>query len=168
MSLFNINMVILSGGYCLKDAELRYTSGGTPQLSFCVVMNESTKVQGQWESKPEYYNVVYWGQWAEKIAPNIKKGTKVSIEGRLSQESYEDKSGQKRTAIKIIANKVLYERKGEAQNPQNSQPQQSYANTQKNSQSRQSYVNPQNGYAEEPHDYMGMDYSEMTEDDVPF
>jgi len=171
MSLFNINTVTLVGGRLTKDAELRFANNGNPRLSFSIAMNEGYKDQsGEWQDKPEYHNIVYWGKYAETIAPNMKKGVKVSITGRLAQHSYEDNNGMKHSVTEVIADKVLYERPTdtprEAQaaptRSQYSPPPQNYSSNRTSAMDEPPPRSPDR-YAQGE-----MDYSEMTDEDVPF
>lgn len=97
-----MNTVILAGNIG-KDAETR-PAGQKIVTSFSLAVQDG-KDQTLW------FNVE---QWDSKITQYLKKGTKVIVEGRLKLEDYE-KDGIKRTAIKIVANKIhLFGAKQEA------------------------------------------------------
>jgi single-strand DNA-binding protein len=106
---FTINRVTLVGGNITRDAELRYaTKTGNAFVSFSIAMNRGVKNQsGGWDNVAEYYDVVFWGEKSEALAPRLLKGQKVGIDGRLTQERWEDKEGKIRGAVKIIANTVI-------------------------------------------------------------
>ena len=105
---FTINHIVLVGGNLTRDAELRYASNGNARVSFSVAMNRSYKDQsGQTKDAVEFFNIVYWGKLAEAVAPHLKKGKKVAIEGRLSQRRYSPPDGQARDYVEVVAASVI-------------------------------------------------------------
>lgn len=102
-----INNIFLIGNLT-RDPELRFTPNGTPVASFSIAVNKRTqnKQSGEWENDADFFNVVAWFKLAENVAESLNKGDRVIISGRLSQESWDDKQGQKRTTYRIIANVV--------------------------------------------------------------
>jgi len=54
----------------------------------------------------DFFNVTAWYKLAENCAESLSKGDRVLVSGRLSQDSWESKEGQKRSAVKIIANVI--------------------------------------------------------------
>lgn len=102
-----INYVTVVGNLT-RDPELRFTPSGTPVASFGVAVNKSfqNKSTGEWENDVDFFNVVAWFKLAENCAESLIKGDRVLITGRLSQDSWEDKDGQKRSVFKIIANVI--------------------------------------------------------------
>src|ERR1700744_2583291 len=64
---------------------------------------------GQWEDKPNYFNVVVFGAQADNCATYLSRGRPVAIEGRLDWRAWEAKEGGgKRQAVQIIANTVQF------------------------------------------------------------
>jgi single-strand DNA-binding protein len=100
-----INNITIVGNLT-RDPELRFTPSGTPVASFGLAVNKSTqnKDTGEWINSADFFNVVAWFKLAENCAQSLIKGDRVLISGRLSQDNWEDKDGQKRSAYKIIAN----------------------------------------------------------------
>jgi single-strand DNA-binding protein len=100
-----INNITIVGNLT-RDPELRFTPSGTPVASFGLAVNKSTqnKDTGEWTSSADFFNIVAWFKLAENCAQSLIKGDRVLISGRLSQDNWEDKDGQKRSAYKIIAN----------------------------------------------------------------
>ena len=95
-------------GNLTRDPELRFRPNGTPVVSFGVAVNKrfQDKYSGEWPNSADFFNIVAWFKLAENCAESLGKGDRVLISGRLSQENWEDKEGQKRTAYRIIANVV--------------------------------------------------------------
>jgi single-strand DNA-binding protein len=95
-------------GNLTRDPELRFTPSGTPVASFGIAVNKNYKDKnsGEWVNSADFFNIVAWFKLAENCAESLSKGDRVLISGRLSQESWDDKEGQKRTTYRIIANIV--------------------------------------------------------------
>jgi single-strand DNA-binding protein len=109
MSMFAVNKVVLFGNLT-RDPELRTTPSGYSVCDLRLAVNESTKdrTTDEWKDRANYFNVVVWGKMGEFVAREAAKGTPMLIEGRLRWEEWEDStSGQKRQAVKIIADKAI-------------------------------------------------------------
>src|SRR2546423_3960036 len=63
---------------------------------------------GEWEDKPNYFDVTIWGRQGENAAQYLSKGRPVAIDGRLEWREFQDKEGNKRQAIDIIADNVQF------------------------------------------------------------
>ena len=91
-----------------KDAELRYTNTGKATARFSVATTDSWKDQsGATQERTVWHNVVAWDKLAEICANYIKKGTKVYIEGRIDNRSYDDKDGVKKYTSEIVASDMI-------------------------------------------------------------
>ena len=99
-----LNKIMLIGNLG-RDPELQVTSDGTPftRFSLAVSRNYTTK-SGEKREETEWFNVVAWRQLAETCERYLHKGSKVYIEGRLTQRKYIDKNGLERTSVEVIAN----------------------------------------------------------------
>jgi len=87
-----------------RDPEMRYTPSGSAVSRFSLATDENRKDQsGNWVSETTWHNIVVWGQAAERVAENLKKGHLVYIEGKISIRNWEDKEGQKRTSYEVVA-----------------------------------------------------------------
>lgn len=103
-----INSVTL-GGRLTRDAELRRTQGGTPVLNMGMAVNNRRKNNqtGQWEDDPCYVDCVLFGTRAEKVAEYLRKGAKVTVQGKLRYSSWE-KDGQKRSKLDVILDEIEF------------------------------------------------------------
>ena len=98
-----LNKIMLIGNVG-KDPELQVTSDGTPFTRFSLAVNRSYKSSsGEKVEETEWFNVVTWRQLAEICERYLHKGSKVYLEGRLSQRKYTDREGIQRTAVDVIA-----------------------------------------------------------------
>jgi single-strand DNA-binding protein len=99
-----LNKIMLIGNLG-RDPELQVTSDGTPVTKFSLAVNRYTKTStGERKEETEWFNVVAWRQLAEICERYLHKGSKVYIEGRLTQRKYTDREGVQRTAVDVIAN----------------------------------------------------------------
>jgi len=95
-------------GNVTRDPELRQTPNGDSVCSFGVATNFAWKDRmGNEQEKTEFHNVVAWGNLAQSISSNIRKGRKVYIAGRLQTRSWETPDGQKRWTTEIVAERAL-------------------------------------------------------------
>ena len=98
-----LNKIMLIGNLG-KDPELQITAEGTPFTRFSLAVNRSyTSSSGEKVEETEWFNIVVWRQLAEICERYLHKGSKVYIEGRLTQRKYTDREGVQRTAVDVIA-----------------------------------------------------------------
>jgi len=104
---FSVNNITILGNIT-RDPELRFTPSGTAVVSFGLAVNRNiqNKKSGEWQTEVDFFNVTAWYKLAENCAESLSKGDRVLVSGRLSQDSWEDKEGQKRSTVKIIASVV--------------------------------------------------------------
>ena len=93
-------------GNLTKDPELRFTTGGKGVASFGLAVNRRYQVNGEWQDQTSYFNIVAWGQMGENAAATFTKGMRVIVSGRLEQREYQNREGEKRTAIEINADEI--------------------------------------------------------------
>ena len=103
----NINVVSITGNLT-KDPELRYTKNDTPVCSMRVAVNGRVKRNGEWEDKPNYFDVTAWGGLGENCAEYLMKGRPVAVSGRLDWREWETDDGAKRQAVQIVADTVQF------------------------------------------------------------
>jgi single-strand DNA-binding protein len=104
----NINRVVLTGNLT-RDPELRSTQSGTSVCSLRVACNTRRKgASGDWEDKPNYFDVTVWGAQGENCARFLAKGRPVALDGRLEWREWQDKEGNNRQSVEIIADAVQF------------------------------------------------------------
>jgi single-strand DNA-binding protein len=109
MAASNINRVVLTANLT-RDPELRSTPNGTSVCSLRVASNTRRKNQatGEWEDKPNYFDVTVWGMQGENCARYLAKGRPVAVDGRLEWREWEAQDGTKRQTVEIIAETVQF------------------------------------------------------------
>lgn len=103
-----VNKVILLGNLG-KDPEVKYTQGGMAVAAFSLATTERAKdKEGNWQDRTEWHNVKAFGRTAEVAGEYLKKGRSVYIEGRIHNDSWDDKeTGQKKYRTEIIVNDLI-------------------------------------------------------------
>jgi single-strand DNA-binding protein len=101
----SFNKVILAGNLT-RDPELRYTPKGTAVARITLAVNRTYTAGGEGGEKKEevsFVDVDVWGKQAEIISQYMKKGRPLLVEGRLKQDSWEDKNTkQKVSKLKVV------------------------------------------------------------------
>ena len=111
----SINQVNTSGNLT-RDPELRATTSGTQVLSFDIAVNERFKdpQTDEWKDRPNYVSCTMFGTRAESVSRYIRKGSKVTISGKLRYSPWE-KDGQKRSKLEVIVNDIEFMSRGDSQ-----------------------------------------------------
>lgn len=100
-----INRVVI-GGNLTRDGELRDTRNGNKVLSFRIAINEKVPDgNGNWVDAPVFINCAVFGQRAEKLAPYLTKGTKVTLDGKLRYSEYM-KDDEKRSEVSVMVDRL--------------------------------------------------------------
>ncbi|MEO6130269.1 MAG: single-stranded DNA-binding protein [Saprospiraceae bacterium] len=98
-----VNKVILIGNLG-RDPEVKYLEGNIAVAKFSVATNESYKdKKGEWQKETEWHDVVAWRQLAERAEKQLKKGSQVYVEGKLTHRKYQDKDGIERFVTEVVA-----------------------------------------------------------------
>lgn len=94
-------------GRLTADPELRTTGNGISVTSFSVAVDRNYQKQGQ-ERQTDFINVVAWRQTAEFVTRYFRKGQMIAVQGSIQTRNYEDRNGNKRTAVEIVADNVSF------------------------------------------------------------
>lgn len=101
-----LNVVAIMGRL-VADPELRTTGNGTNVCSFHIACDRNF-VQNEQERQADFIDVVAWRQSAEFVTKYFQKGSLVAVEGSLQSRQYQDKNGNKRTAVEVLANQINF------------------------------------------------------------
>lgn len=104
LRMLDINHVVLIGRLT-RDAELKYTSGGTAVCKFGLAVNRRRKQGDQWVDEASFFDIVLWGKAGEALIQYLIKGKQVAVDGELRQERWEHE-GQNRSKVEVVANNV--------------------------------------------------------------
>lgn len=101
--------VITVVGNLTNDPELRFTPSGAACANFTVASTPRTfdRQANEWKDGDALFlNCSAWRQQGENAAESLTKGMRVIVQGRLKQRSYEDRQGNKRTALELEVEEV--------------------------------------------------------------
>jgi single-strand DNA-binding protein len=101
--------VITVAGNLVDDPELRFTPSGVAVAKFRIASTPRTfnKTTNAWEDgEALFLTCSVWRQSAENVAESLARGTRVIVQGRLKQRSYEDREGVKRTVFELDVDEV--------------------------------------------------------------
>ncbi|MGH7743546.1 MAG: single-stranded DNA-binding protein [Candidatus Dormibacteria bacterium] len=96
-------------GNLTADPEIRYTSSGVAVANFTVATNPRRYDQssGEWvDGTPTFMRCDVWRELGEHCAETLTKGSRVVVSGALTTDTWETDKGEKRSAVKIVADDV--------------------------------------------------------------
>jgi single-strand DNA-binding protein len=104
----NLNKVFLMGNLT-RDPEVRYTPKGTAVGEFGLAINDSYKAQdGTIKESVTYVDIEVWSRQAETCKQYLSKGRPVFIEGSLKFDQWESPEGQKKSKLRVRAERVQF------------------------------------------------------------
>lgn len=99
----SINQVILMGRLT-RDPEQRTTSTGKTIASFSLAVD-----RGGQDDQADFFDVTAWEKLGELVVQYLSKGRRCLVQGRLRQDSWDDKeTGKKRSKVEIVATDVTF------------------------------------------------------------
>ncbi len=106
MASFNKIVIV---GYLGRDPEIRYLPDGTAVCNFSIATTEKRKDRsGEAQDVTTWFRVNVWGKQAESANQYLSKGRQVYVEGRLTQQEYTDRDGNRRTSLEVKATDVYF------------------------------------------------------------
>ena len=103
------DVTICITGNLVDDPILRFTPSGAAVANFTVASTPRTfnKASNEWEDgNTLFLPCSIWRDAAEHCAESLTKGTRVIVQGRLQQRSYDDREGNKRTIYEVAVDEV--------------------------------------------------------------
>ena len=100
-----LNKAVLMGRL-VADTELRATPQGTAVCTFTLAVNRRTRPDEQ--PQADFIDIVAWGKTAEFVSRYFHKGQLVAVAGRIQTRMWEDKQGNKRKSVEVIAEEVHF------------------------------------------------------------
>lgn len=99
----SINQVILMGRLT-RDPEMRTTTTGKSIASFSLAVDR----QGQ-DDQADFFDITAWEKLGELANQYLSKGRRCLVQGRLRQDSWDDKeTGKKRSRIEVVATDITF------------------------------------------------------------
>ena len=115
-----LNKAILMGRL-VADPELRRTPNNNSVTSFTLAVNRSFVRQGE-QPQTDFIDVVAWGKTAEFVSRYFVKGQQVAVAGRIQTRNWEDKQGNKRKSVEVVAEEVHFAEPKRDSQPRNDMP----------------------------------------------
>jgi single-strand DNA-binding protein len=104
----SLNRVMLAGNLT-RDPQVRFLASEKAVAEFGLAINRRFKDKdGQSKEEVTFVDVEAWGRTAELVGQYLTKGRACYVEGRLKFDSWEDKEGQKRSKLKVVADTVQF------------------------------------------------------------
>lgn len=99
----SINQVILMGRLT-RDPEMRTTSTGKTIASFSLAVD-----RGGQDDQADFFEITAWEKLGELVGQYLSKGRRCLVQGRLRQDSWDDKeTGKKRSKVEVVATDVTF------------------------------------------------------------
>lgn len=102
----SLNVVAIMGRLA-ADPQMRQTQAGKSVCSFRIACDRGRK-DANGQNQTDWLNVVAWDKTANFVSRYFSKGSMIAVTGRLQSRNYQDKNGNNRTAIEIVANQVSF------------------------------------------------------------
>ena len=103
----SVNKAILVGNLG-RDAEMRFTSGGTPVATVSLATTEKfTDKEGQKREDTQWHRIVIWGKTAQSLHEYLTKGKQIYVEGRIQTREWTDKEGKAVKTTEIRADRIV-------------------------------------------------------------
>ena len=99
----SINQVILLGRLT-RDPEQRTTASGKNVVSFSIAVDRQSQ-----DDQADFFNITAWDKLGDLVMQYLSKGRRVLVQGRLRQDSWEDKdTGKRQSRIEVTASDVTF------------------------------------------------------------
>ena len=119
-----LNNVIIMGRLT-RDPELRRPQGGTAVSSFTMAVDRDFKSQSG-EKETDFIDVVAWRNTGEFAAKYLAKGRMAAVEGRIQVRDWQDKDGNRRKSVEVVADNVYFADSKRDSKPQESRDDQAF------------------------------------------
>ena len=101
-----LNVVAIMGRL-VADPELKTTPAGINVCTFRIACDRSFVQQGQ-QRQADFIDVVAWRHNADFLCKHFAKGSMVAVQGRLQTRQYQDRNGNKRTAVEVVSDSLSF------------------------------------------------------------
>ena len=95
-------------GRLTRDPELRRTGNGIAVANFRLAVERDHISKEDGSKEADFLDVTAWRSTAEFAAKYLTKGRMVAVDGRLQSRTYDDKDGNKRNAVEIVADRIYF------------------------------------------------------------
>ncbi len=101
-----LNKAILMGRLT-RDPELRYTQSNIPVVTFSIAVDRNYSGNNG-DRQTDFIDIVAWRRTAEFVSQWFTKGQMIAVVGSIQSRRWQDKNGNNRTSIEVIADEVQF------------------------------------------------------------
>ena len=101
-----LNVVAIMG-LLVADPQLRQTTTGKNVASFRIACDRGRR-DANGQNQADFFDVVAWERSAEFVCRYFQKGSLIAVDGRLQSRQYQDKNGNNRQAVEIVAQNINF------------------------------------------------------------
>lgn len=101
-----LNVVAIMGRL-VADPELRTTPAGVNVCRFRIACDRNFARQSE-QRQADFVDIVAWRAQADFVCKYFSKGSLIAIQGRLQTNNYQDKNGNNRTAVAVVAENINF------------------------------------------------------------
>ena len=101
-----LNVVAIMGRL-VADPQLRQTTTGKNVASFRIACDRGRR-DANGQNQADFFDVVAWERLAEFVCRYFQKGSLIAVDGRLQNRQYQDKNGNNRQAVEIVAQNISF------------------------------------------------------------
>ena len=90
------------------DPEVKNLNNNKKVARFNLAVSDNYKnAEGEWVNTTQWLTIVAWGNVADRVENNVKKGLQVAIEGSLRNNEWTDDKGQRHSNIEVLINDLF-------------------------------------------------------------
>ncbi|HCN83738.1 MAG TPA: single-stranded DNA-binding protein [Sphingobacteriaceae bacterium] len=105
----NLRNSVRLAGFLGADPEVKIFGNNKKMVRVTIATSDAYKNdKGEKVEETQWHNLVMWEKTAELAEKFLHKGSEVTIEGKLTSRSYEDKDGVKKYFTEIVVNELLF------------------------------------------------------------
>ena len=98
----NVELVGYAG-----NPEVIIMKNGTELIKCSLATHESFKTKvGEWETETTWHRIIFWNNKPQEKSPEITKGARLKVNGKLVVNQYTDKDGNKRSSVLVQASNI--------------------------------------------------------------
>lgn len=91
-------------GRLTRDAEIKYTTSGTPVVNFSIAVNKKISKEKEYVN---FFEFELWGNYGVILEKYLKKGQQIQVSGEIKQQRWEDKNTNTKKSKIIFTVKEL-------------------------------------------------------------
>ena len=98
---------IIEIGRLTRDPEMRKTAEGTSVTNFSIAVDRRLGKNAE-HPEADFFDCVAWSATADFVSKYFSKGMKIGIDGHLQSRKWQDKEGNDRRSVEIVADNVEF------------------------------------------------------------